>query len=57
MSKIQWIAFRIIIQFLAIICGQVLGIANRDFGIKLYWKTCEHLELFYLTEPNLDVEE
>ena len=57
MSNIQWIAFRLIIQYLDIICGQVLGMASKEFGEKMYWDTSKHLEMFYSQyEPNMDVE-
>lgn len=54
MNKVQWIAFRIIIQFLYVICGQVLGMADREFGVNMYWKTANHLDKFY---EAYDVEE
>ena len=58
MSKIQWIAFRIIIQYLSIICGQVLGMADKAFGEVQFWKIFEEFNKFCSRhEPNMDVEE
>ena len=47
MSKVELIAFRIIMQFLIMICGQLLGLADREFGREEFWKIRSELEKFY----------
>ena len=47
MNKVQWIAFRVLMQYIMIICGQLLGMADKDFGTEQYWKTSDLLNNFY----------
>ena len=47
MNKIQLIAFRVIVQFLILICGQLLGFSDVEFGKKEFWKIEDSLEIFY----------